>query len=518
MKRLLLSAICIATISFAGKSQTYADDIAQLMYDNCSSCHHQGGIAPFSLMSYADMQTFSGSIYDAIAQDRMPPWPPNENYTEFSHSRAMDENEKTLMLDWLTNGMPEGNPANTPAPPVFNPGSILGPGDLEVQMPTYMSKASSSGDDYICVSMPANLLQNRTIKAMEVVPGNPEIVHHCLVYIDEDGTYPSDTTSGQCTGPTSATLVGGYTPGSTPLILPSGQQLKLGMNMPAGSNIVFAMHYPSGSYGEFDSTKVIFHFYDEAETGIREVMAAPVLQNWSFELPPNELTSVDAQFTNSLGDASILSVFPHMHLLGRYIKSYALDPQQDTIRFIEIPRWDFHWQDFYIFKNLIRVPQNSSLRAEALFDNTVNNQHNPNNPPITVYPGTNTADEMMLVYFHFLPYMAGDENHNLEDLMTLSLEDFDKQASSSIKVSPNPFSQGLKIKIEGESGANNLSASIYDQQGKLVKVLSRGELFHQSRDLDWDGTNENGMSVKNGMYYVSIILNGEVHSRKIMKM
>lgn len=518
MKKLLLFFVGIYFSMSSVYSQTYSDDIAQIIYDNCASCHHAGGIAPFSLMSYTDMQNFSGGIYDAIAQDRMPPWPPNENYTEFSHSRAMDENEKTLVLDWLANGMPEGNPANTPAPPVFNSGSILGAGDLEIQMPTYMSKASSAQDDYVCFSMPSDLLQNRKIKAMEVVPGNTEIVHHCLVYIDEDATYASDTTSGQCTGPTTATLVGGYTPGSTPLIFPNGSQLKLGMDLPAGSNIVFAMHYPTGSYGEFDSTKVIFHFYNENETGIRDVIAAPVLQNWSFSLPPNELTAVEATNNQVPTDFSILSAFPHMHLLGRYIKSYALNPQQDTIRFIEIPNWDFHWQDFYIFKNLIKVPQNSTIKVEALFDNTVNNLHNPNDPPVTVYPGTNTADEMLLVYFHFLPYLPGDEDHDLEDLMTLSLDNFNKQESSSIKVTPNPFSQGLKIKIKGESGVNNLSASIYDQQGRKIKTLALGETFSDNKEIEWDGNNDTGQSVNRGIYFVSIILNGKAQSRKIIKM
>jgi hypothetical protein len=518
MKRLLLFLTLSSLLAFPVSSQTYSDDIAQIMYDNCSSCHHPGGIAPFSLMSYTDMQNYSGGIYDAIAQDRMPPWPPNENYTEFSHSRAMDENEKTMVLDWLSNGMPEGNPANTPAPPVYNSGSILGAGDLEVQMPTYMSKASSAQDDYVCFSIPSGLLENRKIKAMEVVPGNTQIVHHCLVYIDEDGTYVSDTTSGQCTGPTTATLVGGYTPGSTPLILPSGTQLKLGMELPAGSNIVFAMHYPTGSYGEFDSTKVIFHFYDENETGIRDVIAAPVLQNWSFQLPPNELTAVEATNNQVPTDFSILSVFPHMHLLGRYIKSYALDPQQDTIRFIEIPDWDFHWQDFYIFKNLVKVPQNSTLRVDALFDNTVNNLHNPNDPPVMVYPGTNTADEMLLVYFHFLPYLPGDENYDLEEMMTLSLNEFDNQSNPEFSIHPNPFNESLTISIEGTKVVNTFSAAVYDQQGKIVKTLTQGEIFSGLKSIDWNGSNENGQKVKNGMYYISILLNGEAQHKKVIKM
>ena len=162
MKSLSVFFIFFISYSF---SQTFSDDVAQLFYNNCTTCHNPNGIGPFSIMTYEDVTVNAGMIYDAIAQDQMPPWPPQESYVSFAHSRTLTENEKTTMLDWLTNGMPEGNPANTPAPPVFNSGSLLGAGDLEIQMPSYMSKASSGQDDYVCFSMPTGLLANRSIKA-----------------------------------------------------------------------------------------------------------------------------------------------------------------------------------------------------------------------------------------------------------------------------------------------------------------------------------------------------------------
>ena len=498
-------------------AQTYADDAAQLFYDNCATCHNPNGIAPFSIMSYSDVTANAGIIYDAIAQKTMPPWPPQESYMSFSHSRALTEVDRTLLLDWMIAGMPEGNPANTPPPPVFNAGSLLGTGDLEVQIPTYMSKASNGSDDYVCFSIPSALLQTRTIKAMEVVPGNPEIVHHCLIYIDETGNYPTDTLSGTCNGPTNATLVGGYTPGSTPLIFPNGNGLKLGMDLAANSNIVFAMHYPEGSYGQFDDTKVIFHFYDELETGIRQVSADPIIQNWSFALAPNQFTSVDASYSNIPINISLLSIFPHMHLLGKSIKSYAMSPTNDSIRLINIPDWDFHWQDFYIFKNLVRIPANSVIHGEGVYDNTVGNFHNPNNPPITVYPGLNTTDEMFLIYFHYLPYLNGDENYDLEELSSLGLQEFDINANSSIGVYPNPFHSSTTLKIMGTQSSNQASVSVYDYNGRLIQVLAKGQLFTDYIELNWDGRLYSGEEAAKGIYTISAVVNGEHSCARIIK-
>lgn len=516
MKRTLLLIFLLACSSYYSHSQTFADDVAQLFFDNCASCHNPDGIAPFSLITYQEVSANAAQIYDAIAQDRMPPWPPNENYKSFSHSRALEVSEKTMMLDWLSNGMPEGDPANTPAPPVFNTGAVLGAGELEVQIPTYTSKATTS-DDYVCFSIPSNLAQGRTIKAMEVVPGNAPIVHHALVYIDETGNYATDTVGGDCAGPTTAKLVGGYTPGASPLVFPNGSSLKLGMELPANSNIVLAMHYPAGSNGMKDSTKVIFHFYDEPVSGVREINADPILQNWSFTLPPEQVTQVSASYSNIPVDASILSVFPHMHLLGDNIRSYALDPSNDTIRLIDIPHWDFEWQDFYMFKNMVRIPANSTMYADGAFNNTAANDHNPNNPAITVYPGLNTTDEMFLVYFHYLTYMPGDENYNIEDLTSLSVASYiEDNPSDALSVYPNPVDDQLTIDIQGKSGENVISAAVYDLRGRKIKTLAQGLPFADKTTLFWD-SNDLQSKVSSGVYFLSVRLNGQVLEQKIVK-
>lgn len=510
-------------VSFQSFSQTWSDDIAQIFYDKCAKCHHATGVAPFELMTYSQVNTMASAIYDAVAQDKMPPWPPNDNYQQYAHSRSLSSLEKSTILNWLTSGTPEGNSANTPPPPVFNSGSVLGGGDLQVQIPNYISKATAQNDDYVCFVIPNGLTQSRIIKSIEIVPGNRSIVHHCLVYVDGTNATITDTIGGDCGSPSSssATLLMGYTPGSSPMTLPSSGPLKLGMNMPSNASIVFAMHYPAGSFGQLDSTKVIFHFYPPGETGVREISAAPVLSNWSFNLPPNQHTNVSAVYPSSggiTGDASILSVFPHMHLLGESMKVYGLKPNLDTIPLIHVPHWDFHWQDFYFFKNLQHIPVGSKLKVDARYDNTDVNIHNPNSPPITVHPGLNTSDEMCLVYAHFMAYVNGDENYDIESLMdneTSSLIDL-AQENSSIKTYPNPFDESITVEIDNLELGDQIKVFVYDFAGRLIQSVFSAESYG-NQAIVWNGETLKGDRASSGMYFLSINHNGVFSNKEIVK-
>jgi hypothetical protein len=498
-------------------SQTWSENVASIVYSKCANCHHTGGIAPFSLMSYSEASAMAGPIHDAIFQGNMPPYPPDHEYQEYAHARLLSDVEKTTILDWTLNGTLEGNPANTPPPPVFNIGSMLGDGDLEIRMPNYYSKANANQDDYICISIPTNLTQDRKIKALEIVPGNRAIVHHCLVYSDETGNYITDTIGGDCGGPSNGKLLMGYTPGASPLIFPSGEDFKLGMTLAAGSNIVLALHYPNGSLGMLDSTKVIFHFYPSNETGIREVTAGAVLENWNIALPPNQVTTLTTRYPPTGGlplNFSILSVFPHMHQVGTEIKAYGVTAVNDTFPLIHIPEWDFHWQDFYFFKNIVKAPVGSKLEAYAVYNNTTTNHHNPNNPPEFVFAGEGTSDEMFLVYFHYMLYMAGDENYDIESLMSLSVEEMLTKTQNDFLVFPNPFDDKLEIRFKETISTQQVKISIYDLQGKLIRELNPNP---SQNSIFWDGENESGKHVNPGTYLISVNNNGYYSHQTIIK-
>ena len=106
-----------------------------------------------------------------------------------------------------------------------------------------------------------------------------------------------------------------------------------------------------------------------------------------------------------------MSVFPHMHLLGKDIICYAVTPTNDTINIIKINKWDFEWQGDYYFKKFLKIPSGSMIYAKGNYDNTAS-VSNPN--PAMVQSGFNTEDEMFVFVFQFLPYESGDENISIE--------------------------------------------------------------------------------------------------------
>lgn len=517
--------ILFATFYFASFGQTWADDVATIVYNKCSQCHHIGGGGPFPLTTYSETNPLAALIASAVSSDVMPPWPPNNNYQSYAHDRSLSPVEKTTILDWIANGAPEGNPANTPPPPVYQVGSIYGSGDLTIQIPTYMSKATSS-DDYVCFALPSNLATNRVIKAIEIVPGNPAIVHHALIYIDPTSSSVTDTVGGDCGGPSSqnSSLVMGYTPGSIPLTLPDQAPLKLGMTMPANSQVVFAMHFPEGSYGQYDSTKVIFHFYPPGETGIREVYTSPIIQDWTFFLPANQVTNLSARYppapTTLPLNYSLLSIFPHMHLLGQSMKVYGIQPNLDTLKLIDLPDWDFEWQGYYFYKYIQKAQAGSYVKADAVYDNTAANPYNPNSPPQFVTAGLNTTNEMFLVYMHYMLYFPGDENYNIDSLLnlsTISLLD-QEYGPSQFSLYPNPFNDKVNIYSNNVLSGDVVSVYIYNSQGQIIKKLMKSETISTNElQIEWDGTNESNQPASNGLYFISTNVNGHLTQHRVIK-
>jgi hypothetical protein len=114
---------------------------------------------------------------------------------------------------------------------------------------------------------------------------------------------------------------------------------------------------------------------------------------------------------------SVLTLNPHMHLIGKQFKSYAITPTGDTIPLIKIEDWNFRWQYFYTFQQIVHLTKGTRIKVEALFDNTLNNMDNPFNPPqfITGKNGSmKTTDEMLQLIITYLPYQKGDENIRLD--------------------------------------------------------------------------------------------------------
>jgi hypothetical protein len=315
--------------------------------------------------------------------------------------------EITKIQQWAANGAPSGDLRFAPPAPTYSNGSKLGTVDLSLKMNDYTVQSNS--DVYRNFVIPSGLTQASFATAIEIIPGNPGIVHHVLVFQDSTNNSISNSSSGG-TGSAGSKLIYEYVPGALPYFTPVGTGLRLAPN----TRIVMQIHYAPGSQGQVDSTRINFKL---TTNSVRGISVNPLLNHLStltngpLSIPANQTRTFN-ESVSFPGNWTFLTASPHMHLLGKTFLTYAVKNTApfDTIRFVNIPDWDFHWQDNFVFQNAVKVPNGYTLKATALFDNTSNNPNNPSSPPQNVSAGEATTDEMMMVFFSYLSYQNGDEN------------------------------------------------------------------------------------------------------------
>jgi len=186
----------------------------------------------------------------------------------------------------------------------------------------------------------------------------------------------------------------------------------------------------------------------------------------------------------------------------------------DTIPFIDIPEWDFHWQGLYSFPRVLKVPMNTRLYSSALYDNTTANHHNPNNPPQLITLGESTTDEMMLIYFAFTPYIPGDENIIIDSAIVSGIEPIHSSVISTPQLyepMPNPVVNTFTFQYYLPKPAA-ISLSILDLEGKLIREEKNKFEVGGIVTMQWDIS-----ELPSGIYFLSMKADGIIRTKKFVK-
>ena len=230
MNRLSIVLCLTASTFLAAQNVNFSEDVASIIYGNCSSCHRPNEIGPFPLTNYAEVANRSMSIKYVVENELMPPWPPDPNYTHLVGERILSAAEKQTIIDWVNSGAPQGDPSLEPALPNFPSGSVLGVPDMVLSMSEAYTTNGNNQDDYRVFVLPTGLSQDREIAAMEFRPGNKKIVHHALFASDINGQAQQRdanepgygyTSFGEFGVPTEH-FYGGWAPGILPDRFPAG--------------------------------------------------------------------------------------------------------------------------------------------------------------------------------------------------------------------------------------------------------------------------------------------------------
>ncbi len=420
----------------------FSEHISPIIYNNCVECHREDGAAPFSMTRYHDVQKRAKMVAYVTGIGYMPPWPADPNYAHFIGEKILSQEEKDLIQKWYEQGAPLGDSTKMAAVPKFESGSLLGKPDLVVKMANPIPVHGDNKDRFLIIKVPFELPVDTFIKVVEFVPGNNQLVHHmnghALAYRGHDekdlheGEYyvnleefsPREAwkemgiPNADGSFPVKIPSVSNYLPGVQTSIYPQGIG---GFRMSKkGMFLINDMHYGPSPVDDEDQSYFNV-FYDSippkrpiGEFQLGTLGVSPIVP--PLVIPPNEKKNFTTSFTlpNAI---SVLTVNPHMHLLGKTFKAYAVKPNNDTIPLVKIDDWNFRWQFFYTYEKMKHLPAGTLIKVEAMFDNTLANPDNPFNPPkwITGKDGSmKTTDEMLQLIITYLPYKEGDEHISLK--------------------------------------------------------------------------------------------------------
>ena len=364
---------------------TYANQVSRILNVHCVSCHREGEIAPFSLTDYDEVVGWAEMISEVTAERRMPPWHANPAHGKFANDISLTKTQIKQLADWVSAGAPFGDKKDLPEPPQFDANWQIGKPDVIIPMAKKPFMVPATGViDYKYYVVDPGFTEDKWVEAAECKIGNREVVHHIIVGIHGDETAAH--------GQVDSEWITATAPGSPPLILEKG----FAKLIPAGSKLVFQMHYTPNGVAQSDLSSVAFKFTDaktvKKTVGTREVI------NTRFRIPPgadNHEVKANFRFRN---DSMLLTLFPHMHVRGKSFRYTAVYPDGRSEILLDIPRYDFNWQNGYKFPEPKLMPAGTKLECVAHFDNSEGNFSNPD-PSKHVRWGDQTWDEMMIGYF-----------------------------------------------------------------------------------------------------------------------
>jgi hypothetical protein len=464
---LALALLLFGSIAVA-QPVTYSKDVAPLLADRCGMCHHPGGSAPFTLLTYADAKRRAGQIATVTANRFMPPWKADPADGPFVGQHPLSAAEIATLRRWADAGAPEGESVGSrqsqsqpQSQSQWTDGWQLGKPDLVVTLKQPYTLQAEGTDAFRIFVLPIPVETARFVRGLEFRPGNARVVHHANIRID---TTPASRRLDEADpGPGYDGLIArtatypdghflGWTPGQVAPLLPPDLAWRLEKN----TDLVVELHMQPSGKAEQVAPSIGLYFGDAAPTRTPAMLR---LGRQDIDIPAGDAKYVISDSYTLPVDVEVEAVQPHAHYRARDVRGVATLPDGSTKRLIDIADWDFRWQHVYRFATPLRLPKGTTVSMLYTYDNSADNARNPQRPPIRARWGQRSAEEMGDLWLQVLP-RDGD------DLDRLSRDFRPKVAAEDVK--------GYEAEIEkhpDDAGLHDDVALLYMELGKNGKAI-----------------------------------------------
>jgi hypothetical protein len=401
---------------------TYTRDVAPILQQNCQECHMEGSIAPIHLTTYDEARRYSRRIRAKVSDRVMPPWHIDRTVgiQEFKNDISLSDEEIETITAWIDGGMPEGDPADLPAPPDFgdpygfNLADDFGEPDLVLESPPYTLEAQTQ-DKWFRPITETGLTEPRWVKAIEIRPVGAEakqIMHHVLTFLEQD-----EEDSEYSVGPLITSARGGsmggpglfmeWAVGKEGEIFQDGA----GKLMLPGSKIRWEEHmHAMGKLVEGATVELGVWFYPEGvvpenRTRLRMFDARG---ETGLDIPPGEV-AVTQQYHVLRWPTRLENFQPHMHMRGKVMQMEAIYPdgRSEVLSRVDNFQWNWHVNYIYADHAAPLLPAGTTLVITAWHDNTADNPNNPD-PTQWIGWGDRTVDEMAHAWVD-VTYLSEDQ-------------------------------------------------------------------------------------------------------------
>jgi hypothetical protein len=383
---------------------SYSRDIAPILVENCVSCHRAEGIAPWSMSSHAMVKGWSPMMREVVQTRRMPPGQVDMHVGKpLLEVAGLTADEHRKLIRWIDAGAPFDDDAGAvdPLAKLEFPSRRFALGEPDLVYRVTAQQIPETGVlDYRYVPLNLKLDRDVWVRAIEFLPGDPEVLHHVIAYVSS----PADkSVRGRQTGAGRGESVGGFAPGRQPDQFRDNS----GRLVRKGSSLLLQMHYTTAGRVTVDKTEIGIYLHDRPPA---YVMSGGVAGERRFMVPPHAREHKLEGVQEIKRDAWLYGMNPHMHSRGKYMNYTAVFPDGRSEMLLSVPKYDFNWQFSYDLQEPLFLPAGTRLIARGAMDNSARNAGNPD-PSMPVHFGLQTKHEMFFG-FTTLRYV-GDKPHDL---------------------------------------------------------------------------------------------------------
>jgi hypothetical protein len=396
----------------ASTAPTFNKDVLPILQKKCQECHRPGAIAPMSFVTYPDARPYARAMAKAVTTRSMPPWFADPTVGQFKNAKVLSHDEIAVITAWAEQGAPEGDAADKPAPVDFGDGWTIGKPDIVVTMAKDVEIAATGAIDQSYVLARARFERDIWVKAAEVRPGNPRVVHHMKAWIRPPGSswmknapegvmyipphgQPGETAIGQQAAVASATgykpvqdILAKYNPGVDGQEFTTGNAAKF---VAAGSDIVFEVHYTASGKPETDRSSVGIVTADTPPQ--QRHLTVTAISERRFEIPAGD-SNYEIRGEATVDEPmKLVWVQPHMHYRGKDYELKVVYPTGEEVEVLRVPNYRFDWQVGYELAQPLELPKGAKLKTVSHYDNSTANKFNPD-PTRNITYGPQSWDEM----------------------------------------------------------------------------------------------------------------------------